>query len=363
MNKKFLAFIGCLIMISLATSIVKAEDVFFIDCEKAFQRPEFQVFANYMKEHENITRPDKCFRLNDYEFLATVSATSRIGQGLYVFDVKKETFDLYEGGYIPEIEIVREILGQNNKRYVLLSWSNLAHGNWDSGYAILQLILRPKEGLPIVLYDLLSANEDPVAGLCGEWSSTDQSGKTEKFQNITEGKKSRITGHQVLNEGTERVQIIFSLKEQDCKTLHISNYTKRFALKNTRFVEAEDAKSWTAEEVIDPIDNQLKECVGKNSTTTGMADCARAALEAWDKELNGVYGDLMRNLDANAKAALEKSQREWIKFRDGEFEFINKYYDGFVGTMYVPMRTGDKAHVIKERTIKLRSYLKLLDMR
>ena len=121
--------------------------------------------------------------------------------------------------------------------------------------------------------------------------------------------------------------------------------------------------SWANKDLVDPIDKRFEECIDKDSTTLGMTNCLKESMEAWDKELNTVYTELMNRLDTKGKAALKKSQRQWMKYRDDQFQFISAYYDGFQGTMYVPLRAGDKAGVIKERTIILRSYLKLLDMR
>jgi len=120
---------------------------------------------------------------------------------------------------------------------------------------------------------------------------------------------------------------------------------------------------WANEDTVDPIDKRLEKCIDKDSSTAGMANCTKQSMEAWDKELNAVYGKLMSRLDTKGKAALKKSQRQWIQYRDDQFEFIAAYYDGLQGTMYIPMRAGDKADLIKERTIKLRSYLELFDMK
>jgi uncharacterized protein YecT (DUF1311 family) len=116
-----------------------------------------------------------------------------------------------------------------------------------------------------------------------------------------------------------------------------------------------------SKESIDPIESRLEQCIDKDPTTAGMTNCTIQSAEAWDKEMNAVYSKLLNRLDANGKAALLKSQRQWLSFRDSETEFIAAYYAGFQGTMYLPMRAGDRADLIKERTIKLRSYLDTLN--
>lgn len=121
--------------------------------------------------------------------------------------------------------------------------------------------------------------------------------------------------------------------------------------------------SWAANKVDDPIDIRLEKCIAEDSTTAGMAKCYSKAKDNWDKELNLAYGQLMEKLDSKGKTALRKAQKQWIIFRDGHFEFIHAYYDNLVGTMYIPMRVGDKTGLIKERTLELRSYLKIMEMK
>jgi uncharacterized protein YecT (DUF1311 family) len=122
------------------------------------------------------------------------------------------------------------------------------------------------------------------------------------------------------------------------------------------------ATCWSGEEK-DPIDERQEDCIAKNSTTRGMVKCTIQAREAWDKELNVVYNKLMNRLEPKGKEDLKQSQRQWIKYRDDQFQFIGTFYDGFEGTMWIPMRAGALTEVVKERTIRLRSYLNLLELK
>lgn len=119
---------------------------------------------------------------------------------------------------------------------------------------------------------------------------------------------------------------------------------------------------WAGDEK-DPIDLRQEECIAKNSTTVGMIKCTIQAREAWDKELNVVYNKLMGRLKPKGKEALKQSQRQWIKYRDDQFQFIGTFYDGFEGTMWKPLRVEAITEIVKERTIRLRSYLELLEMK
>ncbi len=45
-----------------------------------------------------------------------------------------------------------------------------------------------------------------------------------------------------------------------------------------------------------------------------------------DAELNRAYRSLLSRLEGPARAALVESQRDWLRFRDAEFRFIEKQW-------------------------------------
>lgn len=110
-----------------------------------------------------------------------------------------------------------------------------------------------------------------------------------------------------------------------------------------------------------PIDKALDACVEKNPSTAGTVECMDSAYAAWDKELNKVYGELMRTLSPKQKEALKLSELEWIKFRDLEFKFIDSIYDTLEGTMYIPMRISARVEVIRKRALELQGRLDLIN--
>ena len=60
-----------------------------------------------------------------------------------------------------------------------------------------------------------------------------------------------------------------------------------------------------------------------------------------DKELNRVYGLLVKKLDANEKQALAASEKAWIQFRDLEckFECMDEEGGSIHGMMYAACLT------------------------
>jgi uncharacterized protein YecT (DUF1311 family) len=73
--------------------------------------------------------------------------------------------------------------------------------------------------------------------------------------------------------------------------------------------------------------------------------------------LNRAYGELLKKLPAGAKENLKNAQIAWLKFRDSEFQLIDKVYEQLQGTMYIPVRVADRTRVVEDRVIALRGYL------
>jgi hypothetical protein len=195
---------------------------FFQECSEALEKPEFVTLRRYLDSKPELPRPNKCFRLNNNQFLVTVTSTGRVSQGLYYYDAKTNTYGLDGGSYMPNVDVVQEFTGPHNKRYVLLAASNLSRGNWWQGYSILNL-MPTKEGKSYVHYSLVSSTEDPESGLCGT--------------RITTGKASSVKEPRITNEGTESVEIIFFVTVQDCVTSEIMTYSRTFSLNGGAFKE------------------------------------------------------------------------------------------------------------------------------
>lgn len=106
----------------------------------------------------------------------------------------------------------------------------------------------------------------------------------------------------------------------------------------------------------DSIEQALKDCMDEDYSTAGMVSCIHKAHDSWDKMLNIWYSKLMDTLPAEDAKELQKSQRQWLAFRDAEFEAINAVYRQQDGTMYHLIRTSDRADIVESRAKTLRHY-------
>jgi len=104
-----------------------------------------------------------------------------------------------------------------------------------------------------------------------------------------------------------------------------------------------------------PIDKSEEVCISENSTTAGMVNCSNEARKKWDAEMNKYYKLLMGLLDKKGQGNLRESQLAWLKFRDAEFESIENMYHQ-MATMYIPIRSGDRMDIVKQRALQLKSY-------
>jgi uncharacterized protein YecT (DUF1311 family) len=127
-----------------------------------------------------------------------------------------------------------------------------------------------------------------------------------------------------------------------------------FACANLAFADDEAPKH--------PIDAELEERIDADSSTVGMIEACQWAEGEWDKLLNENYQALMKKLDKKNQAVLKASQREWIKFRDLEFEFIGSFYGGMDGTIFLTIAAGGRADFVRERALKLGGYLSSLEL-
>ena len=106
-----------------------------------------------------------------------------------------------------------------------------------------------------------------------------------------------------------------------------------------------------------PIDLEREKRLGTAQTTGDMIEVLQWAAGEWDKLLNENYKALMQNLEKEQQEKLRASQREWIKFRDMEFDF-NESYNSDYGTMAGINISAFQCSFVRERALALGIYLK-----
>ena len=57
-----------------------------------------------------------------------------------------------------------------------------------------------------------------------------------------------------------------------------------------------------------------------------MTECITAAYAEADRELNKIYGEVIRRVDKDTASRLRRAQRAWIRYRDLETEAARSVY-------------------------------------
>lgn len=114
-----------------------------------------------------------------------------------------------------------------------------------------------------------------------------------------------------------------------------------------------------------PIDQELNTCLDKAINEHESQACFMIAYEKWDQELNVYFKKYLGELNEENKESLREAQRNWIKFRDSEFNLIDRHYlTELEGTMWRSISISERTNLVKDRALKLKElYEELRDMR
>lgn len=111
-----------------------------------------------------------------------------------------------------------------------------------------------------------------------------------------------------------------------------------------------------------PIDIWVENAMERTEgVTVNIREVQSEAYKRWDKELNQVYGNLMRKIKADDQNRLKDAQRAWVQFRDSEFKLLwaDALYGGLGGTM-APVAVSDAGRgIVRDRVCTLLKYEKL----
>lgn len=93
-------------------------------------------------------------------------------------------------------------------------------------------------------------------------------------------------------------------------------------------------------------------------TTKEFADAHAQYNQFLKKELQSAYKELINTLSGPERDAFKKSQNQWLKYRDTEFEFINKNWtmEQF-GSSATLSRGSFRNQLLEDRVITLLRYL------
>lgn len=104
-----------------------------------------------------------------------------------------------------------------------------------------------------------------------------------------------------------------------------------------------------------PIDQQLDQCMNKESTTAGMSQCYGNANKAWDKEMNVQYTQAMKKLTGAPKDKLRSAQRAWLAYRDSWLDASSSYFLSSQGSMATLSVGAQGVNLVRNQALMLQS--------
>jgi uncharacterized protein YecT (DUF1311 family) len=112
----------------------------------------------------------------------------------------------------------------------------------------------------------------------------------------------------------------------------------------------------------DPGATALSRCLDDpaNSSTAGQTGCETQARHSYDHRLNAAYQALLKMLPPAPARQLQEAQRKWIIFRTADANARSALYGTRQGTMYVPMQAHAETNIVRDRTLQLESYLRVM---
>lgn len=118
-----------------------------------------------------------------------------------------------------------------------------------------------------------------------------------------------------------------------------------------------------------PLDEEYQKCLQEDLGNYGERRCYKEFQEKWDEELNHIYNGLIKLIemhigdprieyeavDSTTLLNLKIAQRQWLKYRDDEFQLIGKIYDR-KGSMYYTIACYKRMSIIRQRALELMHY-------
>lgn len=116
------------------------------------------------------------------------------------------------------------------------------------------------------------------------------------------------------------------------------------------------------EEFLHPIDKAERDCISKLDATVAMNECSYKAMDAWYKEIDKYLEKLKTVTTEEDFADILKSQENWKKFKDSEFEAVSIIMDK-QGTMFQNSKVGMQSGLIKQRALFLKEFYEILSLK
>lgn len=112
-----------------------------------------------------------------------------------------------------------------------------------------------------------------------------------------------------------------------------------------------------------PLDKELVKCMTEDTPgTSGETECLRSFIDKWENDI-AITSNLLTGpgfLDADTQDQFKRAQEQWQLYKEVEFNFIEKKYEGSDGTMYPRLIAGEQMMMMRHRAFELGGYYQTL---
>lgn len=112
-----------------------------------------------------------------------------------------------------------------------------------------------------------------------------------------------------------------------------------------------------------PIDRRFEECANAPGAEdwVSLRRCQSQAIDAWEREIVRLHTRVNRKLPAEARIALDRTQKAYFHFAEAERRFLQAYYSSMEGNVTNVHSNSSLLTLYRNRAEQLDAYLDLLD--
>lgn len=102
-------------------------------------------------------------------------------------------------------------------------------------------------------------------------------------------------------------------------------------------------------------DKTLEECLKNKENYIGKEECYIECKTKWVDEINHYKQRFNKEFFLDTKELLEKSQKEWEKYKKGEIQFLENFYKDMNGPFYDMMHAKARMNIYRSRALQLKT--------
>lgn len=146
---------------------------------------------------------------------------------------------------------------------------------------------------------------------------------------------------------------------QEFYTKFVSHYTNQTHVIMKRLIVSFIAVFCTmnvlAQQQSTEHDKALGECLKGQDNYPGKEECYQGFEIKWKDEIDHYQQLFAKEFFLDTKELLEKSQKEWEKYKKGEIQFLENFYKDMNGPFYDMMHAKAKMNIYRSRALQLKT--------